>query len=108
MSYLHAGLFVGPLVSSTPHDLPGLGRKSPLLRNLAETPGSPFFHSHDEGIAADLKDVVGRLGPPLCVGSVAVDLLPEHLERHPRLPELLEGLTRMSESPRSHATGHAV
>src|SRR2546425_3103491 len=59
-------------------DLPreGLGDDLPIL-----------YH---EGIRPDLVAVVRRLGLPEDVGGVAVDVLPQHLERRSGLGELLE------------------
>src|SRR5437660_3788810 len=45
---------------------------------------------YHEGIRPDLVAVVRRLGLPEDVGGVAVDVLPQHLERRSGLGELLE------------------
>jgi len=81
---------------------------SPLGRDLCrERLGHDLSVLHDEGVGAELEAVVRRLGLPHDVGGVAVDLLPEHLEGHPRFRELLE--QGHEESPnRLGAAQHAI
>src|SRR5271156_5569706 len=65
--------------------------KSVLRRNLPrKSLGQNLSVLHDEGVGADFEAIVCCLGRPHDVGGVAGDLLPQQLEGHPRLLELLE------------------
>ncbi len=65
--------------------------KLPLRRDLPRKRlGHDLSVLDDEGVGAELEAIVRRLGLPHDVGGIAVDLLPEHLEGHSRLRELLE------------------
>jgi len=63
------------------------GEGAASARSSPQMSGSRSSVLHDEGVGAEFKAVVRRLGIP---DDIGVDLLPKHLEGHPRLRQLLE------------------